>query len=30
MIIVVVHWKIKEGSEYGAAFLRYWKETLNY
>jgi hypothetical protein len=28
MIIVVVHWKIKEGSEYRAAFLRYWEETL--
>ena len=28
MVIVIIHWKIKEGPEYRAAFLRYWKETL--
>ena len=28
MIIVVIHWKIKEGSDHRAAFLQHWKETL--
>jgi hypothetical protein len=28
MIIVVIHWKIKEGPEARKAFLSYWKESL--
>ena len=28
MIIVIIHWKIKEGAEHRATFLQHWKETL--
>jgi hypothetical protein len=28
MVIVIIHWKIREGDEHRQAFLQHWKETL--